>query len=90
MGHPIHSHTCTYLQQINIVEFPLTEIPYIRFSLNCPAIYMIPIQVWQYQINIMVFLDIMSCTMVCTDISEAYEASTFQTERNISAYLPPV
>jgi hypothetical protein len=51
---------------------------------------MIPIQVWQYQINITVFLDIMSCTMVCTDISDAPEASTFRAERNVSAYLPPV
>jgi len=83
MGHPIHSHTCKYLQQINRVELPLTEILYIRFSLNYIAVYMIPIQVWQYQINIMVFLDIMSCTMVCTDISEAPEASTFRAERNI-------
>jgi hypothetical protein len=90
MGHPIHSHTCTYLQQINRVEFPLTKILYTRFPLNCIAIYMIPIQVWQYQINITVFLDIMSCTMVHTGISEANAASFFRAERNISAHLPPV
>ena len=89
MGHPIHSHTCTYLQQINRVELPLTESLYIRFSLNYIGIYTIPIQVWQYKKILWSFW--ISCHVQSSVlIFHRHLKSPPSGQKEISAYLPPV